>query len=512
MDDTDFFRQVTLRICGSLNIEKALFDTYEYLCRLMPVDEVSYTHFVPDMGAIQFVACATKEGGRNLGLTPMPMPRSLVEWMKQDIPVKGYYVLNHPNDHPLSRVLTQFRGMDENTSILVLRLLMENKFLGSFNMACAGTGRYTGAHTKLLSAAKEPLAIALSNHLKHREVIALKELKEQDNQYLKSELNRRVSNTIIGDDFGLKGVMTQVRQVAGEKSPVLLLGETGTGKEVIAAALHNLSSRSTGPFVTINCGAIPEGLVDSELFGHEKGAFTGAVSRYRGRFERAHKGTIFLDEIGELPLQAQVRLLRVLQEHRIERVGSTQTIKVDNRVIAATHRDLEDMASKGTFRQDLLYRLKVFPIRLPPLRDRPSDIPALAQHFLQKKGQELGMGHPPKIGQDFLNQLLSYHWPGNVRELENFIERKLIVNRGAAMLPGKDPDTQKDLTCVQPGQDDDRVLLSLDQAIKRHIEKAMELCGGRIEGRDGLAERLDIKPNTLRARMKKLDIPFGRKR
>ncbi len=509
-NDMDFFRQVTRRICGSLDIEKALFDSYRYLCRYIPLDEVSYTHFVPHMGAIQFVACANQEGGKDLGLTPMPLPHHLLEWLKRDIAKTDYYILNRPEDNPLSRVITEFRGMDRNTSILVLRLIMGNEFIGSFNLASAGIDRYTGVHKKLIATVKEPLSIALSNHLQHREVIRLKELKEDDNRYLKNELNSRLSKTIIGADFGLKGVMTKIRQVAGTISPVLLQGETGTGKEVIANSIHNLSTRSNGPFITVNCGAIPGGLVDSELFGHEKGAFTGAISSYQGRFERANRGTIFLDEIGELPPEAQVRLLRVLQEREIERIGSTDTKKVDIRVIAATHRDLDAMVSNGDFRQDLLYRLKVFPIAIPPLRERKSDIPALAQYFFQKKGRELGIKRTPEITQEFLDRLLSYHWPGNVRELENLIERSLILNRGTASSFEDYLSIETVTDCLHINKPADEVL-PLDEAMKRHIQKAMELCRGKIEGNAGVADLLKIKPNTLRARMRKLGIKYGKK-
>ena len=509
-ETAEFFRQVTLRICGSLDVEKALFDTYRYLHRLVPVDEVSYTHFDPDMGAIQFVACADREGGRDLGLAPMPMTPALVQWLKQDISKTDHYILNRPEDSPLSTVITDFRGMDRNASILVLRLIMEGEFLGSFNLACAGTGHYTEVHTRLLSTVKEPLAIALANHLQHREVVRLKELKEEDNRYLKSELQDRLNKTVIGVDFGLKRVMDDIRRIAGTAGTVLLLGETGTGKEVIANAIHDLSPRNGGPFVTINCGAIPASLIDSELFGHEKGAFTGAVSSYRGRFERANGGTIFLDEIGELPLDAQVRLLRVLQKREIERIGSTGTIEVDIRVVAATHRNLEEMVAEGKFRQDLLFRLNVFPVVIPPLRDRKSDIPALVQYFFQKKGRELGVRHTPRITQDFLDRLMSYDWPGNVRELENVIERALILNRS-------DPVTFEDSTALPyvsesggGGVNTGDVLL-LDEAMKLHIQTALDRCGGRVEGRAGAAELLGIKPNTLRARMRKLGVPFGRK-
>lgn len=511
VDGMEFFRQITLRICGSLDIEKALFNTFCYIGQYIPMDEISYTHFEANMGAISFVACATQEGGKDLGLTPMPLSPQLAVWLKKDIPKAGAYIMNRPSDNPLVDAVTRFRGMDMNTSILVTRLMLDEQFLGSFNVVCNGIDRYTKKHLKLISTVKEPLAIALANCLQHREVLRLKELGEEDNLYLKDELNSRLSKTIVGAEFGLKEVMTKIRQVAGSVIPVLLQGETGTGKEVIANAIHNLSPRANGPFITINCGAIPSGLVDSELFGHEKGAFTGAISSYRGRFERANAGTVFLDEIGELPLEAQVRLLRVLQEREIERIGSTETTKVDIRVIAATHRNLDAMVSDGGFRQDLLYRLNVFPITIPPLRERKSDIPALVQHFFQKKGRELGVKHPPEITQDLLDRLFSYDWPGNVRELENHIERYLILNRGEP-LPFEQPAE------VRPVLDDTlidnhaSVILPLDEAMKRHIQKAMKHCHGRIEGSAGVADLLKIKPNTLRARMKKLGIGYGRRR
>lgn len=511
VDGMEFFRQITLRICGSLDIEKALFNTFCYIGQYIPADEVSYTHFEANMGAIKFVACATQEGGKDLGLTPMPLSNQLAAWLKKDIPKADAYIMNRPSDNPLVDAVTKFRGMDINTSILVTRLMLDGQFLGSFNVVCNGIDRYTTKHLNLISTVKEPLAIALANCLQHREVLRLKELGEEDNQYLKDELNSRLSKTIIGAEFGLKKVMTKIRQVAGSVSPVLLQGETGTGKEVVANAIHNLSPRSKGPFITINCGAIPGGLVDSELFGHEKGAFTGAISSYRGRFERAHGGTVFLDEIGELPLEAQVRLLRVLQERQIERIGSTETTKVDIRVIAATHRNLDAMVSNGGFRQDLLYRLKVFPIIIPPLRERKSDIPALAQYFFQKKGRELGVKRPPEITPDFLDRLLSYEWPGNVRELENHIERYLILNRGEP-LPLEQSTQIKPVPDDAPMDNNASLIRSLDEAMKKHIQKAMKHCHGQIEGSAGVANLLKIKPNTLRARMRKLGIEYGRRR
>jgi transcriptional regulator with PAS, ATPase and Fis domain len=306
--------------------------------------------------------------------------------------------------------------------------------------------------------------------------------------------------------------MEMVQQVAPLDSPVLLLGETGTGKEVIANAIHYSSPRKDGPFIKVNCGAIPETLLDSELFGHEKGAFTGAISQRRGRFERADKGTIFLDEIGELPPQAQVRLLHVLQKKEIERVGGTSSIPVDIRVISATHRNLEEMIASGRFREDLWFRLNVFPIMIPPLRQRREDIPALVHHFIDRKSLELKLTERPVLAPGTIDQLIAYDWPGNVRELENMVERALIKHRGGvlsfeALLPVAVSGGREEVQEVGQNQPQ----LSLDEINARYIRQAMKLAQGKINGPRGAAQILGIHPNTLRKRMNKLGIPYGRK-
>ena len=306
--------------------------------------------------------------------------------------------------------------------------------------------------------------------------------------------------------------MEMVQQVAPLDSPVLLLGETGTGKEVIANAIHYSSPRKDGPFIKVNCGAIPETLLDSELFGHEKGAFTGAISQRRGRFERADKGTIFLDEIGELPPQAQVRLLHVLQKKEIERVGGTSSIPVDIRIISATHRNLEEMIASGRFREDLWFRLNVFPIMIPPLRQRKEDIPALVHHFIDRKSMELKLTERPVLAPGAIDRLIAYDWPGNVRELENMIERALIQHRGGVL----SFETLLPLA-VSGGREvvedagRNQVLSSLDEINARHIRRALEMAGGKINGPGGAAQILGVHPNTLRKRMNKLGIPYGRR-
>ncbi|HEX2966624.1 MAG TPA: sigma 54-interacting transcriptional regulator, partial [Syntrophorhabdaceae bacterium] len=329
-----------------------------------------------------------------------------------------------------------------------------------------------------------------------------------DSRYFQQELRKHLDHGIVGFHTGLKNVMDQVLKVAPLSSPVLLLGETGTGKEVIANTIHNLSPRASGPLIKVNCGAIPEGLIDSELFGHEKGSFTGAISQKRGRFERAHGGTIFLDEVAELPLLAQIRLLRVLQEKEIERVGGSGPIKVDIRVISATHKDPGLMVQKGVFREDLYYRLGVFPINIPPLRNRKEDIPALIEHFVREKAREMGLVSRVKMTPGTMDRLVEYDWPGNVREVSNVVERALIQSNGRTL----DFDEITSRASHDTGGSHKRkeTDLKLASTEARHIKYVMELANGRVEGTGGAAELLDLKPGTLRHRMRKLGISFGR--
>jgi transcriptional regulator with GAF, ATPase, and Fis domain len=292
---------------------------------------------------------------------------------------------------------------------------------------------------------------------------------------------------------------------------VVLLGETGAGKEMVANAIHHTSLRRGGPFVKVNCGAIPDGLMDSELFGHEKGAFTGAIAQTRGRFERAEGGTLFFDEIGELPLQAQVRLLRVLQYKEIERVGGTKMIPVDVRIIAATHRYMEELVQTGMIREDLWFRLNVFPILIPPLRHRKEDIPALVYHFIKKKSKDFKIYPVPSVSAEEIERLKAYHWPGNVRELENLVERELIHKRGKGK--GGPLTFRHFIMAAKPvGSDLPHEMatnsMTLDEAMTQHIRRALQRTNGKISGVRGAAQLLGINANTLRSRMKKLGIPF----
>lgn len=322
---------------------------------------------------------------------------------------------------------------------------------------------------------------------------------------------------IIGTSLagGLDNVMTRVRSVAPSGAPVLILGETGSGKEVIAGAVHRHSLRHQRAFVRVNCGAIPPTLLDSELFGHERGSFTGATDDRKGWFERADGGTLFLDEIGELALEAQVRLLRVLQEGSFQRVGGHRELRCDVRIIAATNRDLGAMVRERTFREDLWYRLTVFPIYLPPLRDRLQDLPELTRHFAQRAADKFGLAATiPSAEDDRL--LAAYAWPGNVRELASVVERAALLGNGKTLEVAAALGISASFAHTTPASTPARVpsdgqsspFLTLDEAMKQHIERALERCHGRVEGPHGAAKLLRINPHTLRSRMRKLSIAW----
>ncbi len=312
---------------------------------------------------------------------------------------------------------------------------------------------------------------------------------------------------LVGAETGLREVVDQIAQVAPTDVPVLLLGETGSGKDVVARAIHARSSRAAGPILRVNCGAIAPGLVDSELFGHERGSFTGAAQQRRGWFERADGGTLFLDEIGELPLAAQVRLLRVLQDGAFERVGGSDVLRVSVRVIAATHRDLAALARAGAFRDDLYYRIDVFAIRLPPLRQRRADIPALATHFAARSGARLGAAQLALTPADAA-LLQSYDWPGNVRELAAVIERAAILGGGLRLDVARALGLRGDVA-IAPSPSAS-AFPTLDAAMRDHIEHALVRTHGKIEGEGGAARLLGIHANTLRSRMHKLGVQWER--
>ncbi len=370
-------------------------------------------------------------------------------------------------------------------------------------------------HLCLVQLLLEPFSVALENDYRLREITTLREAAEADKRSLLNRLGRKaLGDTVVGADSGLRSVMERVELVARSDVPVLINGETGTGKELVARLIHNHSSRHAGPFIRVNCGAIPSELVDSHLFGHEKGAFTGAIETRQGWFERANGGTLLLDELGELPLPAQVRLLRVLQDGWLERVGGTRPINVDVRIVAATHRDLAAMVPEGKFREDLWYRIAVFPIALPTLRERTEDIASLAAHFAERAATRFGLSLVLPTSEE-ITLLSSYSWPGNIRELAAVIDRAAILGNGVRLEVAKAlgvttmPPARVEPAPVLPNRPvRPAEFLALDCVVKQHVEAVLAATRGRIEGPYGAARILEINPHTLRARMRKLKIDW----
>ena len=515
MDTNDFFRQATLRICGSLDNQMILKRTRKYLKQFFPVDAIVMCVYDPtDRSFVNVVSDAEPDFPQS-GERIVISPEAAREVEQVGKCMAFLRINNRPNQGLVSRHIWEALGKID-VSTMVMRLSLDNQGIGLISVTTKGFDRYTKEDGSRFSLLHEPFAVSMANALQHRELLRLQELLQDDNRYLKRQLHRLAGNEIVGANLGLRNVMELVHQVAPLPSQVLLLGETGVGKEVIANAIHYASARAHGPFIKVNCGAMPDNLLDSELFGHEKGAFTGATTLKRGRFERAHQGTLFLDEIGELPPHAQVRLLRVLQAGEIERVGGSETLKLDVRIIAATHRNLEEMVRRGQFREDLWFRLNVFPITIPPLRERLADIPSLLQHFIEKKAREMNFSQIPLPLPGTVEKLQTLPWHGNIRELENMVERAMILNltapdRSRLCFDGLEPDLPPAPAAPQPPREPDHLtLLRLDQVMADHIRRVLEHTGGKIQGPDGAAAVLGLHPSTLRHRLKKLDIPYGR--
>ncbi len=397
---------------------------------------------------------------------------------------------------------------------VVVPLVARGTALGTLAVASVTPGQYSDADAALLREAAGQIALAIENMKAYEEIAALTARLEHENVYLQEEIHREHNFVeMVGSSPPLLALLRQVDRVAPTDSTVLISGETGTGKELIARALHDRSGRRARPLVKVNCSAISAGLVESELFGHVKGAFTGAIERRVGRFELADRGTIFLDEVGELPLETQAKLLRVLQEREFEPVGSSQPLRVDVRVIAATNRDLEEAIAVGRFRADLFFRLNVLPLAVPPLRERRGDIPQLVMFFMARFAKEFGK-RVTGVSRETMDRLTAYAWPGNIRELQNVVERAVVLAQGPTLelgpellpaAPPRAPVAAPARTPVAPppveGLD-----AFLEQVERQQIRTALEQAGWVIEGARGAAQALRIHPNTLRSRMEKLKI------
>ena len=379
-----------------------------------------------------------------------------------------------------------------------LPLISRNRTLGVLALSRFSEIAFTSGEIDFLVQVARQVAIAVENALAYREIAELKEKLAQEKLYLEDEIRGEFDfEGIVGQSSGLRAVLQMVETVAGSDSTVLLLGETGTGKELIARAIHDRSRRNDRTFVKLNCAAIPTGLLESELFGHERGAFTGAISQKIGRLELADRGTLFLDEVGDIPPEVQPKLLRALQEREFERLGSTHTKHVDVRLIAATNRDLEKMVEERQFRNDLYYRINVFPIRIPPLRERPDDIPLLVHYFTQKYARRMEK-QIDSIPAAAMMKLKQWHWPGNIRELENFVERAVILTRGSVL--------QFPIEELKNGSGRSPAAVKHHSSERDEIVRALRESNGRVGGPHGAAARLGLKRTTLISRMKKLGI------
>jgi transcriptional regulator with GAF, ATPase, and Fis domain len=506
----DIWREV----CRHIEIGESVERVAPLLVRRLPAEFFLIRHIDLQRSFLETVAagiCRSQPLGlRNKSECPTPALDHILRWCR-----RGEVLRQSAAD--TDRALPGLVPAGLEGEILAGPLNTEEGPAGILLFVARGPA-FDGEHEELLRALVEPFTVAMENDRRVRELTTLREAVEADNRSLLSRLERHdISDSIVGAETGLRPVMEQIELVARSDVPVLILGETGSGKEVVARAIHTRSPRAGKPFLRVNCGAIPPELIDSELFGHERGSFTGAVGVRKGWFERADGGTLFLDEVGELPLAAQVRLLRILQDGTFERVGAERPLTVDVRIVAATHRDMHELVNTGRFREDLWYRVAVFPIRLPPLRERGGDIPAMAAHFALRAAKRLGMPALVPTPED-INLLIAYPWPGNVRELAAVIERAAILGEGRSLeiaqalghgaprsvRPQAEAEARLAPAVVSPD------VVSLDAAMAKHIEAALVRTRGRIEGPDGAARMLGINPHTLRARMRKLGVDWQR--
>lgn len=466
---------------------------FERLKIVFPVDYILFTYASIRPGCDEFYLFPK---ARSVSKAPTPSreqvetilnsnSKTIVRWYDSD-------------DHLISSDFLRSCLPCKDFSVLLIRTCLDDEHIYSFSIISCGKSTYSDVYLKYFFSICDVV-------LRYFEMLS--QTQPNVNYELKEFSQKEICPISVLP--GMHKIQQMIWNISWKDCPVLLLGETGTGKEIVVNAIHHCSARRNGPLVKMNCGSIPETLVDSELFGHERGAFTGAIERVVGRFERAHQGMLLLDEIGELPLTVQTRLLRVLQEGVIERVGGGTEIPIDVRIVAATHRDLDQMVQDNKFRQDLLYRLNLFPIHIPPLRERKEDILILSRFILQQKCSQYGVSTAPEISDRDMGIMSMYNWPGNIRELHNVIERSVILwimntkktfNIDAAFMEKR--------TGSQSSAADNRddAICPLDEMIIRHIRKALALSNWKVTGHGGAAERLCINPNTLKSKIRKYNI------
>jgi formate hydrogenlyase transcriptional activator len=497
--------EITNTIVSSLDLHELLNAVSSSLKRLVPHEYASLSLYDPETQRLQIHAL------------DFPVSKGLLKeglWVPVEGSPTGRAIMSGKPILITRADIAQFgsdiarRILDEGLkSAYCLPLISHGRALGTLVVASLREEHFPEKDAELLRHIANQVAIAVENALAFRTMADRAETLREEKLYLQDEIRTEYNfEEIIGDSAALRQILDQLQTVAPTDSTILILGETGTGKELIARAIHHLSARRERTLVKVNCAAIPTGLIESELFGHEKGAFTGAIAQRIGRFELAHRGTIFLDEIGDIPLELQPKLLRVLQEQEFERLGSVRTTRVDVRVVAATNVDLAQKVATNRFRSDLYYRLNVFPITIPPLRERKEDIPVLVRYFAQKYARR--MKKPIEaIPMKAMAALTEYHWPGNVRELENFIERGVILSHGAELqIPLGELRGRLQLPSVIPVNTFSDGVATLEHAEREHIIRALREAEWIVGGPKGAAMRLGMKRTTLQSRIKKLGI------
>ena len=524
--------EIQRAVAGHLERRALFVAVAEALQGVIPVERVVLLLPGSDPTALTVYAAYGKTGIQFFEGETVPRAGTIAGWVVEQgrpfVVARGDEVRQR---FPVSYTRIRQEGMD---SVAVLPLLAEGRCVGALALMAQPPDAWAAVAPGLLEQIAAAVAVAVDHCMAYEELQSLRDRLARENVYLQEEIRREHPfEELVGSSPALLAILRQVEQVAPTDTSVLILGETGTGKELIARAIHSRSARRDRPLVKVNCAAISAGLVESELFGHVKGAFTGALERRVGRFELADGGTIFLDEIGELPLETQVKLLRVLQEQEFEPVGSSRTVRVNVRVIAATNRDLPEAIRAGRFRTDLFYRLNVFPIEVPPLRGRRSDIPQLVTFFLSGFVKKFGK-RIASVSPETMDRLTSYAWPGNIRELQNIVERAVVLCEGAVLeldqdlapVSGPAPFAHEPSRPVEPPGvsgtssgasaaargPEPSDLPTLEEAERRHIVAALERSGGVIHGPRGAARILDLHPNTLRSRMERLGIKVPRAR
>ena len=495
--------QFSLQVIVSHDPEQSMMTIYQFLKKHFPLNLINTAIYDTRRGIFHYKSAVTDE---RVMLVDEKVKLSVAARtrMQEELESSIRYIAC-TNEHPVTiDVSSHFSVKESASSLSVVKRLDASHFL-LIGLIAWGVDLYDKTHAQLMEGLYDAVTGVVRNIMQQIEISSEKDRLITENR----ELRKRVGFRIIGEEKGLQEVMAQINSVAPLDSPVLLMGETGVGKEIAANTIHQRSKRAARPLVSINCGAIPDPLLESELFGYEKSAFSGATETKPGYFEQADSGTLFMDEIGELSLMAQVKLLRCLQTMAFHRVGGKRAISADVRLIVATSRDLEAMTESGYFRKDLWYRLNVFPVHIPPLRERKSDIPDLALYFAGVKSNEMNLPYNFRFAPESMEQLQDYHWPGNIRELQNVIERKLIVCQGA---PLSFPELAEPRTRSSKKMAGSASVgfPPLDEVISQHIRKGLLLAKGRVEGSEGAADLLGIHPSTLRARMRKLGIKVNR--